>query len=268
MTWSVAHTATYSLSTGSLSSQSTPWRYHFETFLPSRGWTVRRCDGTEGYVWLDHANEDAFQCHKQFTNFDGTTFDHYSVYEFEYNVGDLNVYEANSDYTTLTTRYADPTWDAYESGNKTAYWLVSDQDDDAWIFIMGGLMKGMNLGVSGYWFAPTWSQYPALVGENMYMSAGGNFIYAGFPNSAQSNSFLMTNMWLQHFGSTSSIFAHNTLADTYHRINGVTVTYTQPNINSAASALIGGRYYLDLNPSKPQGLMLDMDQTNLGILSV
>ena len=87
MTWSIYHQADFDTS----SDNALYWEYHFNTFLPTRGWTTAQGQPAGGS--LSTSGYEIFQCSKTFTLPDTTTVTKHYVYYMRIGFAQATIYE-------------------------------------------------------------------------------------------------------------------------------------------------------------------------------
>ncbi|MAH29415.1 MAG: hypothetical protein CL959_01870 [Euryarchaeota archaeon] len=271
MTWSIAHQANFDLS--GANGYSAAHDYHFLTFLPSRGWTVTKGQPTNGS--LPTTNNAIYQCSKTFTLPDATTTTKHWVYHLRFDFGIVETYSwDNVDFGTsaVTLRSESNVMSVLGGqGNNTEFtWLASDEHQDAWIMLSADntYVGGASIPVDGWLHNGYDNLYPGLIANSngYFCIKDASSGYFGFIGNTVVNSYLMTNTFFYATANTAGNYSYNTLNDFYLRMNGTQISTTAMSATGPASVLIDGRYYLDLRPNSNTSLMLDTDQTDLGVL--
>ena len=90
MTWSLVNTITTQATSLDKAQLSAPFDYFYETFLPSRGWTVTAGEFAGNAV---ASQESAWGLSKAFTFADGYTAIRNVIHEVEFSTGDMNVWD-------------------------------------------------------------------------------------------------------------------------------------------------------------------------------
>ena len=202
---------------------------------------------------LERHHRRRLLCSKTFTNFDGTTETHYVVYELEYDQGDIVVWRWDgSDHTTLEYVFGDTNYSYFMSSTRRGYWLVSDEDQDAWLWYYAGTVIAGYMPDSGRVHIPDYNERFALINEGSPKTLNNTNNYAGLDSANQRASYYMGNQWCLKLAGSGGLAAVNELTDTYFRMNGTTTSYSSLGGSSSASVLIDGTYYLDLYPGSSE----------------
>ena len=84
MTWSLAYSQSFTTA-GNLASGLGPWEYHFETWLPTKGWTISEDeDGGIGSGPYGSTQSKFYGVEKTFTNAAGNTYDFKYIVELNF----------------------------------------------------------------------------------------------------------------------------------------------------------------------------------------
>ena len=135
MTWSIYHQADFD--TSQSANYGAFWEYHFNTFLPTRGWTTTQGQPANGSLATN--GYEIFQCSKTFTLPDTTTKTQHYVYHFRPGFGTVTIYEwDNVDFAASSSQRAaiNSMSTVWAIGSvRECTWLVSDESPDAWIML-------------------------------------------------------------------------------------------------------------------------------------
>lgn len=270
MTWSIYHEDTYDHTVSG--GVSDLWEYHFETFLPTRGYTTTPDElGGIGGLGSDGQNYSTWGLERTFTFADGSTFDYKAIWYLRFPYGQVTAYDW--DGTTGSGGGAVHVNDTgfynfyvNQSGIR-AKWLVSDEDTDAWLFMVEGEILGGSFGMSGLFFNLNSFDLLPMVVSNDAVHAGNTLaIYCGYAGGLSDTSYVMTNNFPISRNPNNSTYGFNQNSDLYLRINGSTSGNALYEADAPASVQLGGTYYLDLRPNEVTGVMLETGATDLGVL--
>ena len=277
MTWTITHqqafTTDYTLAGG-----RAPWDYFFDTWLPSKGWTVTDderggiAQGDYPYTWAQSLWKGV---QKTFTDALGDTKDvsyivavdlddrHISYYQWDGTVG--GGIDVASRYTNTTNA------NITSSSNPTTWrFLSSDQDTDHWmVFKDSNKIVSYSFPYSQVFLTSSNNQImPALIRDNdssawlesgldMYGRIGGETFalpaYLLTPNLTWGNATYYNSI------------AMNTMPDILMKVNGTTASKATLSATNPVSLLIDGTYYMDLAPSASVSYLLETGAADLGV---
>ena len=270
MTWSIYHQADFDTS----SDYGLFWEYHFNTFLPTRGWTTTQ--GVPPGGSLTTSGYEVFQCSKTFTLPDATTVTKFYVYHMRTDFAQVTIYEwdgvnfGNSSQQRNTPSNMGTVWGL--NATRECTWLVSDESTDAWIMFTNNnaYIAAAELPHAGWLGAemPDWA-YPSstssVAGEAAFVNGQQMQFHLG--DSILGGQYLLTNSFLYSYSTAGSLtYSYNTLNDLYMKFNGTTNAQITMYADGASSVLVDGTYYLDLRPNSQNGFMLETGNTDLGVL--
>lgn len=274
MAWTVASDQTFNHD-GTVANERQWAVYHFETFLPSKGWSI--LPGEDGGSGLGGgSNEDVWGCSKTITTLDGSTATAHYIVELEYQFTDLAI----SDWTGVpgegygSILVLNSSFDPFRrnAGSSRYIWLESDQNPDAWVLIADNKMIGGFFGTAGYIESadPGFVTYPLTEGDySMPYTSSSNGFYAGLSNFLSAdNQFLIVPSWVYFKDSNAQTFVgYNTMTDVLVRMTDTNLGAYYIRGITPQTVEIGGKYYVDLAPSNEVGIMLDMDTTDIGLIT-
>lgn len=273
MTWSLVQSFTTTATSLNKADLSAPHTYFFETFLPTRGWTVT-ADETGGGSY-NNTSEGMWGISKDFTFADGSVVNRSHIIELEYTFSDALVY----DWTGVagegrgTNRLSDTSWDhGIKTGSVNYHILASDENQDA--FCMFGNKSLI------YYSWPSTGIYLSNVLDSEKLYSLGNLVcidssgvgsslhYQGFGQSFYKTSYMLTSAFgLYTNVNGSGAYGQNVVPDTFSRMTNTTTAYGRIDGSNPSSVLIDGDYYLDMYPASDQSLLLKTGATDLGVLS-
>ena len=277
MTWSLVNTITNEATTLNRASLTSVFTYFYETFLPTRGWTVTPREFGGNSISTE---EDAWGISKDFTFADGVTVTRNLIHEVEYTVADMNVWDwdGTPGAGRGTQLFSDTTWThGLRSGLNNYHFLASDENLDSWCVIANKRLI--------FWSHPSDGMYTQGATDKarffalgllacfeaqqgiVTFSSSSAYMYHGQGNSFYLPAYLMTPAF-SFFGNTVAGFVvgQNTCSDVYSRFTNSTTAYSSMAGEFPSSVLIDGDYYLDLWPANTGSLMLKTGATNLGVL--
>lgn len=275
MTWTIAHTQTWTTG-NTVATGLGPWEYHFETFLPSRGWTITEDEdggiGTAG-VMGSNASSKFYAVEKTFTNAAGATVDMKYIVELIFNYRYVAYYTwtgvagegaSTSSVYTQTNNYS-----IGQSGTSTYRWLQSDENQDSWMMCRGSdSLTAFSFPMSQAFVDFDVSMTPSLTCQNanhMWWDASNLPIYANLGGSSiMSASYILTPNFAWAKGSGNLTIALNDQQDILLKINGTNSGSESTTFSSGASLQIGAKYYFDLAPSSVTSLILDTGLVDFG----
>ncbi len=282
MTWSIVQSFTTQAASYNKTDLEPPHVYFFETFLPTRGWSVT--PGETGGGGFSSTVEGMWGLSKAFTFADGTTLTRNLIIELEYGSSDVVVYG----WTGVpgegrgSSLASDQGWDGgLKIGLNNFHILASDENPDSWCMFGGKKLI--------YWSHPSTGMYQTSVTDAERFRALGmiacmegassgmgypvsavNYgtMYHGHANSFSASAYLMTPAFSFFYNSQGAdAFGQNASPDTYSRFTNTIAAYSAIGSINPSSVLIDGDYYLDLLPSNVGSIMLKTGATDLGVLS-
>ena len=279
MTWSIAHELTFpqqnNYTAASNHDAGGPWKYHFETFLPAHGWTVTV--GEDGGLTNSATVDRWYGLEKTNTYATGETIDMKLVLQLQYDShGDIHAYswDGSTGSGGGSLEYQSTTntgWPSvsYDINYK---WFVSDEHTDAWMLIVSpdsnsyepGL-HALSLPTDGY-IVPTsdnhfWKPLGAFVdAQNMEGTP-----YIGTFSAFQGPVRYFNPNWCMS-QSNSYALGFNQLTDIMVKVDAVTTSYTNIEVQGPSSLLIGSDYWLDLKPISAISMCIKTGATDFGVL--
>ena len=280
MTWSLVQKITTTASTLNKAELEAPWVYFFETFLPTRGYSVS--PGEFGGATLNSSTEIAWGVSKSHTLADGSSYLMNRIFELEFNVTDaMTWYWSGVPGEGLgSSQFNDTSWTrALGTGTRNFHIFASDEHDDAYCVFAGRHLVAWSHPIEGV-FLPSYDDQNAVA---QYMGAlftyeepsNGDYLtssstsalYAGLGSTTRYTGYLMTPAF-SYFQSTpgAAVYGQNVVPDTYLRITNTSSSYSRITARYPSSVLIDVEYYLDLYPQNNCGLMLNCGANDYGVL--
>ena len=277
MTWTITHqqafTTDYTLAGG-----RAPWDYYFDTWLPSKGWTVTD-DERGGMVSGDYPysyNICVFKgIQKTLTDALGNTkvisyivvidlnYRYVSWYLWDGTPGggiDLSSAWVNTNNNSITSSSNPTTW----------RFLTSDQDTDHWMVLKDGDT------IVSYFFPFAQVFLSSSNNEIVPSLIYDDSTYSWLGNSAsmegriggttfKESAYLITPNFTWGHQSYYQTVAINTMPDMLLKVNGTTTSQARLQSNAPTSLLIDGTYYMDLAPSLSTSYLLETGNSDLGV---
>jgi hypothetical protein len=277
MTWSLVNTIATEAAVMNKSELSSVFTYFYETFLPTRGWTVTPSEFGGNSL---NSEEEAWGISKDFTFADGVTITRNLIHEVEYSQGDMNVWDwdGTPGAGIGSMRFADTTWiHGLRSGVNNYHFLASDENLDSWCVIANKRLI--------FWSHPSDGMYTQGATDTQRFNAlglmacfdvergvvtfsgSGVYMYHGQGNTFYLPAYLMTPAF-SFYGTSGGthVVGQNTATDLYSRFTNSTNAHAVMACEYPSSVLIDGDYYLDLWPASTGSLLLKTGATNLGVL--
>ncbi len=274
MTWTIAHTQTFTTA-ATLSAGLPPWEYHFETFLPTKGYTVTEDEMgaiTTG-VMGTNANSKFYGVKKTLTNAFGATYEYNFIIELIFNYRYIATYPwtgvagegaSTSDYLLFTSNGS-----VGQTDTETWRWMETDESSDAFMVFADGDRLCSHVFPASQIITSTMEPelLPSLVTHDnahawaqslgaMYANLGGS--------SLAGDSYLLTPNFTWANTTNAGTVAANDLSDMLLKINGTNSSSFTMGANSAASLQIGSKFYLDLYPLSSRSILLDTGLVDVG----
>ena len=279
MTFSLEHSINHPSPPNGITNRTherVPFAYHFETFLPARGWTVQECSAQRG-----GGDMDVWACKKTVTNRQGQTTEVRMMIEINYTDNRTRFYTWDgSDLTSNTTAFFNavsvPYAFEYNAGN-TFRWVASDQSQDSWFWFLGGRVIGFNYdyasviaGTNSTFFeGGDFRNQPALIAPlatsttNHCRTYIGGICRFGWTASSLGDQTFIGDSFGCMLNQSFDGFALNTQNDLVVRCTAATSQQTL-GTGAADSVQWDGDFYLDLDPTDQTSLMLNTGATDLG----
>ena len=162
----MAYTKVYSFIGSNSTSNTTHsghlgWKYFFETFLPTVGWTVTLCNNNSANPPTSMHTDHWYFMKKTLTFTDGTTDDISFVYNFQPQATDLHIYSwdgvlATNDSSNAqfgrgsTDHYSDTSNQTTSLGTTNHFEIWKDDNSDSWFWLKNGAFIGFWLPNGGW----------------------------------------------------------------------------------------------------------------------
>jgi hypothetical protein len=274
MTWTIAHSQTFTTAS-SLALGLAPWEYHFETFLPTKGYTVTEDEmgGITTGAMGTNAHSKFYGVKKTLTNAFGATYEFNFIIELIFNYryianypwtgvagegADINDYVLNTSSTSVGF-----------NGTETWRWMETDESSDAFMALADGDRLCSHVFPASQIITSTMDPLvlPSLISHNnahaWAQSIGAMYANLGGSNLA-GDSYLLTPNFTWANSNNSGTVAVNDLSDMLLKINGTSSSSFNMAADSAASLQIGSKFYLDLYPSSSRSILLDTGLVDVG----
>ena len=278
MTWSLVNTISTSATSLTEAELGAPFTYFYETFLPSRGWTVT---ANESGGATQTNDEGHWGISKAFTFADGVTITCNRLHEVEYLATDMHTYEwdGTPGAGKGASVFNDTTWaHGLRTGINNYHFLASDADLDSWCVIankrliywshpVGGMYMQGGTDLQRLYSLGLMACYEANQGVVSF-NTGTSYMHHGQGGSFYLPAYVMTPSFT-YFGTSSAntVIGQNTASDVYSRFTNTSTAYGLLACEFPSSVLVDGDYYLDLWPAYTSSLMLKTGATNLGVLA-
>ena len=278
MSWSIVHEQQYNQTTAVAPNATNlaPWVYYFETFLPSKGWTVT-ADEQAGMVSGDYnlgvANSKFYGVQKTDTDALGNTHDRGWIIAINFSYRYVSYWEWDGTAGGGVADFAN----RYDQANNFMigsdyYWrfMESDQDSDLWMVLLGDTSIGAFHFPTSQTFlaAPTIHNFPSLTSwdlkwrwqnslDNIHGKIGGS--------AFEQECYLITPNFAWGHTNDTNTQALNSTNDLLMKFNGTKTANAQMNALGCASFEINGTYYLDLYPTALVSFVLETGTTDFGL---
>lgn len=180
------------------------WKYFYETFLPTVGWTVTLCADNSASPPSAYNSNHWYFLKKTLTFTDGTTDTIAFVYKWEPSPDDLHVYSwdgvlatndsSDPQYGRGTTDFCNDTNNVIMQGSNPGVWDIwKDDDSDAWFWLKNGRFIGI------------WFPNGGWVRHDFTYASGTQYLtrhvipYPGFDENGK---------MARHYNNNSSILVH------------------------------------------------------------
>jgi hypothetical protein len=274
MTWSIAHTQTFTTS-ASLAGGLPPWEYHFETFLPAKGYTVTEDEmgGITSGVAGNNSNSKFYGVKKTLTNAFGATYEYNFIIELVFSFKYIAYYPWTgvagegadiSDHVLYTNNSS-----IGFNGTETWRWMETDESSGAFMVFADGDKLTCNVFPASQIITSTMDPVvlPSLTTHNSAQAwaqaTGGMYANLGGSNLA-GDTYLLTPNFSWASSNNSLTVAVNDLSDMLLKINGTSSSSFNMTAFGAASLQIGSKFYLDLYPSSTRSILLDTGLVDVG----
>jgi hypothetical protein len=275
MTWSITHEQEYTTTNAGNATDKEPWEYYFETFLPSKGWTVSAGEtgGLDASNYPFSYNLAAFWgVSKTVTDALGNSHTRSFIVSVSFNYRYIIYWEWDGTAgggIDVAARYDQANNYVVGGGTQTWRFLESDEDTDSWMVLTGNNVTAFNFPPSQTFLAsPLVDDFPSLTsyGTNWGWQNVPSQMYGRIGGQAFGGTvYLLTpNFSWGHSVNTSTV-ALNSNSDLLMKFDGTTSSNVAMSASSPASFAINGTYYMDLNPSASVSFVLRTGAVDFGL---